>query len=214
MDLYIHGKLERVHLVVTGVKGDLPFLQEVGSLDRHFRRAPKRGNSALSGAGVCHLCCAGFDGYPFTDVSDAPGFERTMLSMAAMAPWHSPSPFTLSLPAYNPRAAELYKPDIWHNWHLGHGRYFISSALISLLPMFSHAGNGVDVRLRAMTRLWRKFCAERAERPYLLNLTRQNLNYITSLDVPEGGWQKASTTTLLMETCIKGRVGVVNCDRL
>ena len=72
----------KLRLVVTGIKGDWPFLIECGHLTRHFRRAPKRGQSAMQSEGICHLCLAGYDGFPFTDVSDAPGFERTMRSAA------------------------------------------------------------------------------------------------------------------------------------
>ena len=36
----------------------------------------------MQSEGICHLCLAGYDGFPFTDVSDAPGFERTMCSAA------------------------------------------------------------------------------------------------------------------------------------
>lgn len=195
------GKVERLRLVVTDVKGDLPFLQEVGQLDRHFRRAPKRGSSALVGHGVCHLCCAGMENLPFTDVSESPGFERTMNSLAAMAPWEAPSPFTLQMPSYG-FPPELYKPDVWHNWHLGHGRYFISSAVVSLLELFQDAGAGVVPRLKAMSQHWRAYCAAQKKRPYLLKFTRENLSFLSSMDWPEGGWQKASTTTLLMDACL------------
>ena len=139
VQIFENGKAERLRLVATGVKGDLPFLQEVGQLDRHFRRAPKRGAPSQVSHGVCHLCCAGMPGLPFTDVSESPAFERTMTSMAAMAPWEVPSPFTLQLPSYS-LPAELYKTDVWHCWHLGHGRYFISSSIIAPAGAFSRCG--------------------------------------------------------------------------
>jgi len=37
------------------------------------------------------------------------------------------------------------------------------------------------------------------ERPYLVKIGRESLGFKSSLDWPEGGWQKGSTTTLLME---------------
>lgn len=75
------GSLEfpvTLRLVVTGIKGDWPFLIEAGRLQRHFRRAPKRGQSSMQAEGICHLCMAGYDQFPFVDVSDAPRFEATM----------------------------------------------------------------------------------------------------------------------------------------
>ena len=71
-----------LRLAVTGIKGDWPFLIECGRLQRHFRRAPKRGQSSMQSEGVCHLCLAGYDGIPFTDVTAAPRFEETMSSAA------------------------------------------------------------------------------------------------------------------------------------
>ena len=84
-----------LRLVVTGIKGDWPFLIECGRLTRHFRRAPKRGQSAMQSEGICHLCLAGYDTIPFTDVGDAPRFEDTM-SSAAVAWLESVSIFSTS----------------------------------------------------------------------------------------------------------------------
>ena len=71
-----------LRLVVTGIKGDWPFLIESGHLQRHFRRAPKRGQSSMESEGVCHLCMAGYNGLSFTDVSNTPQFEQSMYSAA------------------------------------------------------------------------------------------------------------------------------------
>lgn len=83
-----------LRLVVTGIKGDWPFLIESGHLQRHFRRAPKRGQSSMEAEGVCHLCMAGYNGVSFTDVSNAPRFEETMYS-AAVAGLKSESIFSI-----------------------------------------------------------------------------------------------------------------------
>ena len=76
------GLPKTLRLAVTGIKGDWPFLIECGRLHRHFRRAPKRGQSNMLGEGVCHLCLAGYSGIPYTDVSTNPAFEATMFSAA------------------------------------------------------------------------------------------------------------------------------------
>ena len=150
-------------------------------------------------AGVCHFCMAGIDGYPYTDMSAQPAFLRTMTGAAALCPWLEISPFTAKLPSYGDMPQMIYRPDIWHNWHLGHGRYFISSALVCLLGLFANAGLGVVPRLQAMTRLWISYCRRVQKRPYLTKFSKENLGFMTSMDWPEGNWQKASTTTLLME---------------
>ena len=92
---------------------------------------------------------------------------------------------------------EIYRFDIWHNWHLGAGRYFVSSALVILIPVFE--GSSVPEKLRHMTQLWLKYCRERRTKPYLMKITKQTLNCDGPNEWPEGGWQKADTTRLLCE---------------
>ena len=77
--------------------------------------------------------------YPFSDCGANPRWARTEGSAAASAPWDSLQPFTALLPAPHGSPEKLYRPDIWHNWHLGHGRYFLSSAFIILGGSF-HCG--------------------------------------------------------------------------
>ena len=117
------GQARRLRLMVTGVKGDWPFLIEVAGLERHFRRAPKKGASNMVPMGVCHLCLAGVEGIPFSDCSEQPKFEEESLqfSAAALTPWHTLTPFTMLLPKYDALPANVFKPDLWHNWHLGLG---------------------------------------------------------------------------------------------
>ena len=123
-----------------------------------FSQGAKKGSSELVAAGICHFCMAGTDGYPYADMSDEPAFLRTMQSAAALCPWHEVSPFTAKLPSYTDMPQMIYRPDIWHNWHLGHGKYFLSSALVCLLGLFAAAGRGVVPRMAAMSRLWLAYC--------------------------------------------------------
>lgn len=84
----------RIRLAPLSVKGDWPFLIEAGSLQRHFRRAPKAAASSCVQVGVCHRCLAGTVGFPFSDCGDSPRFLATVGSAAA-ATWCSEvSPFT------------------------------------------------------------------------------------------------------------------------
>lgn len=183
-------------LAVTGIKGDWPFLIECGRLQRHFRRAPKRGQSSMQSEGVCHLCLAGYDGIPFTDVSAAPRFEETMSSAAvsclclcwnhfflgnvdwclclacdnfsyhyliqAMTPWETLSPWVLDLPAEPHFRPYILRPDVFHNWHLGAGRYFVASSLV-ILQQFAilFPGTSVESRFSSMTALWLAYCKGR-----------------------------------------------------
>ena len=154
-----------LRLCPVGVKGDWPFLIESGHLERHFRRAPKRGESQLSGHGICHLCCGGMPGISYEDCSDNPDWAATMGSAAALCPWDSWSPWQdlPGLPSFRPWT---FRPDIFHNFHLGHGRYFISSSLV-ILQEFEEGG-GVDSRFEALTAKWRAFCKARKAREFIL----------------------------------------------
>ena len=158
--LQVHGQEIQLRFAVTAVKGDWPFLIESGHLERHFRRAPKRGaaGNPLGHIGVCHLCLGGYSGVPYEDFSAVPQWESTMGSAAAMVPWHSVSPWH-SLPSLPSFRAWTFRPDIFHNFHLGHGRYFISSVLV-LLQAFE-PGNGIEARFQAMTQKWLQFCHAR-----------------------------------------------------
>ena len=64
--------LQAKRLAAISVKGDWPFLISAGNLVRNFRRAPKQGHTS-GGAGICHLCLAGQQNYPFLIVEKIRG---------------------------------------------------------------------------------------------------------------------------------------------
>ena len=187
----------KLRLACTSVKGDWPFLIAAADLNRHFRRAPKAGHT--EGHGICHWCLAGQKNYPFSDCGANPRWARTEGSAAASAPWDSLQPFTALLPAPHGSPEKLYRPDIWHNWHLGHGRYFLSSAFIIVRSLWNE--ESVHDGFAGMTCSWRAFCRLKKVKPPLSKLTKEICGYTAFLDWPEGGWQKGSTTTLLCDAC-------------
>ena len=185
-----------LYLAAISVKGDWPWLIEAAGLVRHFRKAPKKGHTT-GGAGICHYCLAGMAGYPYTDCGNAPRWELTENSGAAAVPWDRVEPFTELLPTPYNLPQKLYRPDLWHNWHLGHGRYFLASAFIVILPMWD--GSGVEKKFANLTKSWKSFCQLRRVKPPLAKLSKQTCGYTASLDWPEGCWQKGATTTLLCD---------------
>ena len=82
----------------------------------------------------------------------------------AQSPWDSISPFVEMLPSETGMPAWLFRPDIFHNWHLGAGKYFISSSLV-ILQKFEvlFPGGGVDARFQSMTAQWLEFCKARKD---------------------------------------------------
>jgi len=89
--------LQAKRLAAISVKGDWPFLISAGNLVRNFRRAPKQGHTS-GGAGICHLCLAGQQNYPFSDCGENPRWARTEGSAAAAIAWDTVMPFTALLP--------------------------------------------------------------------------------------------------------------------
>lgn len=155
LTLEVFGKEITMRLCVVSVKGDWPFLIEAGHLERHFRRAPKQESSQRTPFGICHLCCGGMPGISYTDCSDSPDWERTMYSAAALCPWDSWSPWQdlPGLPHFRPWT---FRPDLFHNFHLGHGKYFLSSSLVLLQACM--AGSSVEIRFAALDREWKRYC--------------------------------------------------------
>ena len=187
---------QHLRLAAINVKGDWPFLIAAGNLSRNFRRAPKQGHTS-GGVGICHRCLAGQKDYPFSDCGENPRWARTEGSAAAAMPWDTVMPFTALLPCPDGSPECLYKADIWHNWHLGHGRYFLSSAMVVVSTLWP--GTSVPERFAKMTASWRAYCQLRKIKPVLSKITKETCGYTSFLDWPEGGWQKGSTTTLLCD---------------
>ena len=166
----------------------------------------KKGQSQCHALGVCHMCLAGQEGFPFTDCGECPRFLPTLTGAAAAVCWDVPSALTRFLPQMPGNLPQFYRPDMWHAWHLGAGRYFLSSAIVLLMPLYP--GSNVPDKFDAMTARWRQYCQDRKRRPILQRISSATVNY-GPLDWPEGNWQKADTTTLLCDSwnSTSGRVG-------
>ena len=99
---------------------------------------------------------------------------------AACALYHvSPSPFTRRLTEHPDCPQWMYRPDLFHNFHVGHGRSMVASCLVVLLPLFA--------------------CRLRNERPVLSWISPESLDYLSFLHWPSGGWQKGAATTQFLE---------------
>ena len=55
-------------MVALGNKGDWSYLVDIANLTRSYRNCPKQASSKQPDKGICHLCYAGFEGYPYEDV--------------------------------------------------------------------------------------------------------------------------------------------------
>ena len=158
IQLQVDGSNVCLRLAVTGIKGDWPFLISAAHLVRSFRRQPKRGQSTMNCPGICHICLAGQHDFHFTDMSENPCWAATIGSACANTPWDTISPWH-NFDTYIDCPPWQFRPDIFHNWHLGAGRYFLASALV-VIQKFEEGG-GVDARFEELTRKWLSFCKSR-----------------------------------------------------
>ena len=150
----------QLRLACIASKGDWPWQITAGELNRNFRRAAKRETGKNPNVGICHLCMAGAPGVPCSDAFASARWIRTMGSAASMHAWDSPSPLTLHMPQMPSFPAFIYRPDIFHNWHLGMGQCFVASSIVILLDMCP--GTSIPKRFERMTLLFRAYCRSRS----------------------------------------------------
>ena len=112
--IQVSGTLWRV--AVLGLKGDLPALDKLGRLTRHFRR-----EAYPHGRGLCHLCmcntsvCPQWHQHRF----DTAPWVQTMAT--ATNPWISTkeSSLTATIPIDRNLKARFFLPDLFHTVHKG-----------------------------------------------------------------------------------------------
>ena len=87
------------------------------------------------------------------------------MGSAAAATWCDEwSPLTELLPKMPDAPEHLYRGDIWRNWHLGAGRYFLSSAMVIMVPQFE--GSSVPDKFWSLTAAWREYCTLQTGQAY------------------------------------------------
>lgn len=182
----VQGHHVVLRLVPIAVKGDWPWLIECGSLSRHFRRAAKRSSSDCMNVGLCHFCMGGSPGIPDADPYPAAKWISTMGSAASFYPWEVISPVTKLMPGMPSCPAYIYRPDLFHNWHLGMGQCFVASSLVLLQNMC--AGSSIPRRFETMTALWRAYCRSRRLGSALLFVAARlsDLSIFSSAALPAG----------------------------
>ena len=88
-------------------------------------------------------------------------------------------PVTTGLPQKPDELALFYRPDLFHNWHLGMGQCFVASSLVLLSDMC--AGSSIPKRFEELTHLWRSWCRDQCL-PYLSSLlVKQQQNAFVKL---------------------------------
>lgn len=178
---------------VIGVKGDMPYLQKIGCLNRSWNTTVKRGEARKEPKGVCHLCLAGTIGYDCEEVSSQPRWEDTV---GIREPWEARPAILRHLHFDLDNAGGFFRADVWHCIHLGTGKNFIASTLQLALKAVPATNN--DDRLAWLTSHYRNWCKTVCVSPFITKISK----YLISLNDASGavgGWSKGSLTTQLMK---------------
>ncbi|CAE6968118.1 unnamed protein product, partial [Symbiodinium sp. CCMP2456] len=185
----------RFRFAFIGAKGDSEWHFEAGNFTRSYHRI-----GPVNPAKICHLCDAGAQGLPYTDVSSAPEWLSTL---GAEAPWRetpplNQAPFSESFPAF------LYKFDPFHVLKYGVFRDCCASTVTRLgfLGYFDFSEEGelenIPDRLMRAFSLYKLWCLAEKKNPSLKGFTRINMHFDKNTSF---AWFncKGSEVTLLMQ---------------
>ena len=198
------------YVCCLGVKGDAPFLAKAGRFNRSFTRRPTRAQSKKPCTGICHQCSAGDESripaMPFEEY----GVERPfwLQSEGEVAAYTTPSAL-LAIPYDDGDGSAMFKWDLFHNVHLGIGKYYASSAVCTILELVPQS---LQQAFQTLTEDFRTYCSEHRESPYHKRLTSSLFGVEASFqDCPDAGWSKGDFTRLILcwfeDYCARNVVG-------
>ena len=189
----------RFYVCCLGVKGDAPYLTKSGQMDRSFTRRPTRPSSKKPAEGLCHLCCAGKEDWEFPVPFEEYGaLQPAWLStVGVVKPWTTPSPL-LQIPFLHGCQSEtFFHFDLFHNFHSGMGKYFISSAVCVCMELIQKS---IDGAFEFLSEDFMDYCRRNKQSPYHKKLTKTLFGVEGSFkDCPDAGWSKGDFTRLLCQ---------------
>lgn len=191
---------QRFFICCIGVKGDAPFLSKSGMFERSFTRRPTRPTSKKPATGICHLCCAGKEDYLHPVPFEQYGVKNPiwLQTVGIEKPYADPSPL-LQIPCEATGTTEnLWKYDLFHNFHSGMGKYFASSAVCICLELVG--GHSIDEAFESLTEDFMRYCRVHKESPYHKKLTKTMFGVEASFqDCPDAAWSKGDFTRLIIK---------------
>ncbi|CAE7246994.1 unnamed protein product [Symbiodinium microadriaticum] len=161
----------RYRFVLIGAKGDAEWHFEAGNFNRSYHRT-----GPVNALKICPLCDAGAEGIPYSDVSSAPEWLRTV---GSSEPWLETPP--LNEAPFSVRA-NLYKFDPFHVLKFGIFRDAVASTIIRLAFMgffdfTAGESRGVPERLLRAFSLYKLWCLAEKKNPSLKTFSRANMNF-------------------------------------
>ena len=90
--------------------------------------------------------------------------------------------------------------DIFHGWHIGAGKVFVSSTLVLSSEQFDESS--VPKRFEKLHDCFFAWCRRQGVRPYIRKLSQETIKWMQTTEFPSGAWSKGSTTTCLLRFII------------
>ncbi|CAE7621207.1 unnamed protein product [Symbiodinium sp. CCMP2456] len=186
------GKGTQVYFAVIAVTGDWPWLHRSGCLARSFNNIPKKTGDKMTG--ICHRCAAGTEGIPWEVIHErSPLWLDTTFSVSGFAK----VPAVARLLGVPGQEEGLLRFDFFHAFHLGVGKHFLGSSLALWSTHFP--GGNVDLRVEALEAAFFSWCRANKEVPVITRLTKETLQWPSTLDFPAASWFKGGVTTVMFK---------------
>ena len=188
-------------MMQLGIVGDWPWLVKSGNLSRNFACVQKHAVTRNPCRGICHLCNAGRPGCAFENL----GTRRPswLATMHQDSPFDAPTPFE-QIPHPQNCLAGFWKFDVFHVWHLGLGKTFLSS-YIALLSELQSASN-VDARFTQLSAEYKLWCRANSRTMFVQKISKELISWTSTSDFPNGQSHKGAFTRTLMDFA-EGRFG-------
>lgn len=189
----------KLYICCIGIKGDSPFVSKAGRFNRAFTRRPTRPSSKTPCQGICHRCLAGHEAFDYPVPYEEYGAEcpAWLGTMDLVEPYTIPSPL-LQIPFHQGgTTAALFEFDLFHNWHQGLGKNYVSSAICVCMELLKLS---IPKAFDELTLDFKRYCSEKKESPYHKRITAKLVGVETGFqDCPDGSWSKGDFTRLIVQ---------------
>jgi hypothetical protein len=113
-------------------------------------------------------------------------------------PWDEVPPIIRGVPWVTGEEATFFCTDLWHNWHNGLGKIWISCCVVAMVQFEILGPGSVDTRFATLSTAYRAWCRRAKVSSYLSQLTKDTFSFVASTAAPNGSWNKAHCTTQLL----------------
>ncbi|CAL1172992.1 unnamed protein product [Cladocopium goreaui] len=189
-----HPERDVFRICILGVKGDAPYLSKVAHFYRSYNTFAKRGDERGPPKGCCPYCLAGTSLCAAEEIATAT--PKWLPTVAVKLPWTREPAIIKHLMHDRGDPASFFKSDIWHVFHLGFGRSWISSVIQLLLP-FLPCSN-LDEKWDYLTDHYMQWCRANNKQSHVSRISAYLVSYGDATGAM-GNWHKGALTTNLSQ---------------